>query len=367
MEDVIMEIDINKTAQYVYDNLTHGDFSMDELKQILEKRDIKLNNKQLGSLISELRKYGVSYDESLQVNTEMENENYNHLSQNPSYMERDFNDDFIPLKKSENNENLKILEDNVTNNSIHKFSESFLKDKLSPENIKNFEKYAIKKFNEISNDEKKKIKNSNFIRKCLKNYLLKSNDLEEINRIFPGLLDVTELNKINAIKNKDRTISFWIENIKKILNSRGVNEVVGLEQYINKKLNENDELLIAASNFNEKTKNALQETLIDGYLAYLNYLYSLTNVKIQDANLSDLVNNLIKTTEDEKAISNFEEKYPTQNNVDYQVKVQDANNTVATAAINAAMRELGSDASSKEIKDRSLEILNEATYSGKSK
>ena len=58
--------------------------------------------------------------------------------------------------------------------------------------------------------------------------------------------------------------------------------------------------------------------------------------------------------------------YPVLNNVETQVKVQDANSTLAQASINTALKELGSNATSEEIKKRSLEILNDATL-GKSK
>lgn len=49
--------------------------------------------------------------------------------------------------------------------------------------------------------------------------------------------------------------------------------------------------------------------------------------------------------------------------IETQVKVQDANNTRAQASINAAIEELGTNASSEEIKKRSLEILNDTTPS----
>ena len=111
-------------------------------------------------------------------------------------------------------------------------------------------------------------------------------------------------------------------------------------------------------------KKQVEELLIDGYLTYLNYLYSLANVKMHDVKVNDIVNNLLKVKEsDKEEIQKFNNEHPVLDDIETQVKVQDANNTRAQASINAAIEELGTNASSEEIKKRSLEILNDTTPS----
>ena len=158
-----------------------------------------------------------------------------------------------------------------------------------------------------------------------------------------------------------------IPKINEILKNRGIENTIGLEDYIIKKFNSNESLLLSYDSYSDFYKGQVEESLIDGYLAYLNYLYSLANVKVQDAKLNDMTANFLKVKESsKKEQQRFNDEYPVLNNVETQVKVQDANSTLAQASINTALKELGSNATSEEIKKRSLEILNDATL-GKSK
>ena len=85
---------------------------------------------------------------------------------------------------------------------------------------------------------------------------------------------------------------------------------------------------------------------------------------MHDVKVNDIVNNLLKVKEsDKEEIQKFNNEHPVLDDIETQVKVQDANITRAQATINAAIEELGTNSSSEEIKKRSLEILNDTTPS----
>ncbi len=341
-----MKENISEIAQYVYNNLSHGDFSMDELNKILEKDNIVLDNKQLGKLISELKMFGLTLDNSLEI------------------YDKDNSEDYIPYDSAEygekSNYEQSLSEDELQlgGNVKTPISEEFvsqlsIKDAITDKEIDKFIKYidiqpaelAKKVKNEILREvnanAKKKIelsKCSEFMRKCVNKYFAKIN-----------------------VKNN------VIPKINEILKNRGIENTIGLEDYIIKKFNSNESLLLSYDSYSDFYKGQVEESLIDGYLAYLNYLYSLANVKVQDAKLNDMTANFLKVKESsKKEQQRFNDEYPVLNNVETQVKVQDANSTLAQASINTALKELGSNATSEEIKKRSLEILNDATL-GKSK
>lgn len=103
----------------------------------------------------------------------------------------------------------------------------------------------------------------------------------------------------------------------------------------------------------------VQNILYDKVLAYQSYLVSLVGVKSADAKLNDLSSSLQAKPTEKETQQKFDKFYPEADVIEEQVKEQDASNTLATAAINMAMEELGKNASLEDIKNRSLEILKE--------
>lgn len=128
---------------------------------------------------------------------------------------------------------------------------------------------------------------------------------------------------------------------------------------IQKVFEHNPEFYKLARSINYMDQKRLLDTLCDYYLVHQNYLISLVNVKATDARLIDLATSLQAKESSEKVQSTFSNKYPETNIIENQVNVQDANNTLATAALNMAMEELGSNATPEAIRTRSLEILEE--------
>ena len=338
-----MKENISEIAQYVYNNLSHGDFSMDELNKILEKDNIVLDNKQLGKLISELKMFGLTLDNSLEIYDKDNSEDY------ISYDSAEYGE------KSNYEQSLSEDELQLGGNVKTPISEEFvsqlsIKDALTDKKIDKFIKYIDIQPAELAKDVKKEIlrevnvnankkielsKCSEFMKKCVDKYFAKIN-----------------------VKNN------VIPRIKKILKSRGIEDNIGIEDYVTRKFNDNESLLLSFNSYDDFYKKQVEELLIDGYLTYLNYLYSLANVKMHDVKVNDIVNNLLKVKEsDKEEIQKFNNEHPVLDDIETQVKVQDANNTRAQASINAAIEELGTNASSEEIKKRSLEILNDTTPS----
>ena len=326
-----MKENISEIAQYVYNNLSHGDFSMDELNKILEKDNIVLDNKQLGKLISELKMFGLTLDNSLEIYDKDNSEDY------ISYDSAEYGE------KSNYEQSLSEDELQLGGNVKTPISEEFvsqlsIKDAITDKKIDKFIKYIDIQPAELAKDVKKEIlrevnvnankkielsKCSEFMKKCVDKYFAKIN-----------------------VKNN------VIPRIKKILKSRGIEDNIGIEDYVTRKFNDNESLLLSFNSYDDFYKKQVEELLIDGYLTYLNYLYSLANVKMHDVKVND-----------KEEIQKFNNEHPVLDDIETQVKVQDANNTRAQASINAAIEELGTNASSEEIKKRSLEILNDTTPS----
>ena len=339
-----MKENISEIAQYVYDNLSHGNFSMNELNEILEKDNIILNNKQLGRLISELRKYGLTLDDTLEIYDKDDHTN-SHISydnaeygENSNYVQS-LSEDELQLsgavKKSipENFVSSLSIKEAITDKKIDKFIKFM---EIQPvELAKDVKKEILREVNVNANKKIELSKCSEFMEKCVDKYFAKIN-----------------------VKNN------VIPRIKKILKSRGIEDNIGIENYVTRKFNDNESLLLSFNSYDDFYKKQVEELLIDGYLTYLNYLYSLANVKMHDVKVNDMVDNLLKVKEsDIEEIQKFNNEHPVLDDIETQVKVQDANNARAQASINAAIEELGPNASSEEIRKRSLEILNDTTPS----
>ncbi len=339
-----MKENISEIAQYVYDNLSHGDFSMNELNEILEKDNIILNNKQLGRLISELRKYGLTLDDTLEIYDKDDHTN-SHISydnaeygENSNYVQS-LSEDELQLsgavKKSipENFVSSLSIKEAITDKKIDKFIKFM---EIQPvELAKKVKKEILQEVN-VNADKKIELsKCSEFMKKCVDKYFAKIN-----------------------VKNN------VIPRIKKILKSRGIENNIGIEDYVTRKFNDNESLLLSFNSYDDFYKKQVEELLIEGYLTYLNYLYSLANVKMHDVKVNDMLDNLLKVKEsDKEEMQKFNNEHPILDDIETQVKVQDANNARAQASINAAIEELGPNASSEEIRKRSLEILNDTTPS----
>ncbi len=338
-----MKENISEIAQYVYNNLSHGDFTMDELKGILEKNSIILSNKQLGKLISELRRYGLTLDDTLEIYDKDNDSDYISYN-NDEYGEKSnyvqsLSEDELQLsetvKKSipENFVSSLSVKEAITDKKIDKFIKFM---EIQPvELAKDVKKEILREVNVNANKKIELSKCSEFMKKCVDKYFAKIN-----------------------VKNN------VIPRIKKILKSRGIEDNTGIENYVTRKFNDNESLLLSFNSYDNFYKKQVEELLIDGYLTYLNYLYSLANVKMHDVKVNDIVNNLLKVKEsDKEEIQKFNNEHPVLDDIETQVKVQDANNARAQASINAAIEELGPNASSEEIRKRSLEILNDTTPS----
>lgn len=338
-----MKENISEIAQYVYNNLSHGDFTMDELKGILEKNSIILSNKQLGKLISELRRYGLTLDDTLEIYDKDNDSDYISYN-NDEYGEKSnyvqsLSEDELQLsgtvKKSipENFVSSLSVKEAITDKKIDKFIKFM---EIQPvELAKDVKKEILREVNVNANKKIELSKCSEFMKKCVDKYFAKIN-----------------------VKNN------VIPRIKKILKSRGIEDNTGIENYVTREFNDNESLLLSFNSYDDFYKKQVEELLIDGYLTYLNYLYSLANVKMHDVKVNDIVNNLLKVKEsDKEEIQKFNNEHPVLDDIETQVKVQDANNARAQASINAAIEELGPNASSEEIRKRSLEILNDTTPS----
>lgn len=341
-----MKENISEIAQYVYDNLSHGDFSMNELNEILEKGNIILNDKQLGKLISELKKYGLTLDDTLEI---YDKDNHTLASNHISYNNEEYGEksNYVQSLSEDELQLGGIVKKSVPENFVSSLS---IKEAITDKKIDKFIKFMEIQPVELAKDVKKEIlrevnvnankkielsKCSEFMKKCVDKYFAKIN-----------------------VKNN------VIPRIKKILKSRGIEDNTGIENYVTRKLNDNESLLLSFNSYDDFYKKQVEELLIDGYLTYLNYLYSLANVKMHDVKVNDIVNNLLKVKEsDKEEIQKFNNEHPVLDDIETQVKVQNANNARAQASINAAIEELGPNASSEEIRKRSLEILNDTTPS----
>lgn len=341
-----MKENISEIAQYVYDNLSHGDFSMNELNEILEKGNIILNDKQLGKLISELKKYGLTLDDTLEI---YDKDNHTLTSNHISYNNEEYGEksNYVQSLSEDELQFGGIVKKSVPENFVSSLS---IKEAITDKKIDKFIKFMEIQPVELAKDVKKEIlrevnvnankkielsKCSEFMKKCVDKYFAKIN-----------------------VKNN------VIPRIKKILKSRGIEDNTGIENYVTRKFNDNESLLLSFNSYDDFYKKQVEELLIDGYLTYLNYLYSLANVKMHDVKVNDIVNNLLKVKEsDKEEIQKFNNEHSVLDDIETQVKVQDANNTRAQASINAAIEELGPNASSEEIRKRSLEILNDTTPS----
>lgn len=341
-----MKENISEIAQYVYDNLSHGDFSMNELNEILEKGNIILNDKQLGKLISELKKYGLTLDDTLEI---YDKDNHTLASNHISYNNEEYGEksNYVQSLSEDELQLGGIVKKSVPENFVSSLS---IKEAITDKKIDKFIKFMEIQPVELAKDVKKEIlrevnvnankkielsKCSEFMKKCVDKYFAKIN-----------------------VKNN------VIPRIKKILKSRGIEDNTGIENYVTRKFNDNESLLLSFNSYDDFYKKQVEELLIDGYLTYLNYLYSLANVKMHDVKVNDIVNNLLKVKEsDKEEIQKFNNEHPVLDDIETQVKVQNANNARAQASINAAIEELGPNASSEEIRKRSLEILNDTTPS----
>lgn len=338
-----MKENISEIAQYVYNNLSHGDFTMDELKEILEKNSIILSNKQLGKLISELRRYGLTLDDTLEIYDKDNDSDYipynnDEYGEKSNYVQS-LSEDELQLsgtvKKSipENFVSSLSIKEAITDEKIDKFIKFM---EIQPvELAKNVKKEILREVNVNANKKIELSRCSEFMKKCVDKYFAKIN-----------------------VKNN------VIPKIKKTLKSRGIEDNIGIEDYVLRKFNDNESLLLSFDTYDDFYKNKMEELLIEGYLTYLNYLYSLANVKTHDVKVNDMVDNLLRVKESDKEnMKKFNNEHPILDDIETQVKVQDANNARAQASINAAVEELGPNASSEEIRKRSLEILNDTTPS----
>ena len=148
-----MKENISEIAQYVYNNLSHGDFSMDELNKILEKDNIVLDNKQLGKLISELKMFGLTLDNSLEIYDKDNSEDY------ISYDSAEYGE------KSNYEQSLSEDELQLGGNVKTPISEEFvsqlsIKDAITDKKIDKFIKYIDIQPAELAKDVKKKGENA---------------------------------------------------------------------------------------------------------------------------------------------------------------------------------------------------------------
>ncbi len=170
----------------------------------------------------------------------------------------------------------------------------------------------------------------------------------------------------NGIYSNDELLKSLVLDIIKKLSKSGLNvDNETVYKFIKDIFKNKPSFYELARSINHTDQLKLLNTLCDYYLANQNYLISLVNVKATDARLTDLASSFQAKESTQDVQDAFSDKYPEANFIENQVKVQDVNNTLATAALNMAMEELGQNADPEVLKNRSLEILEEEKSSGK--
>lgn len=170
--------------------------------------------------------------------------------------------------------------------------------------------------------------------------------------------EITDLKFMTT--SKDKIIKFIfnkvIENINKMEIKCDDQDVFN---YVKNTFDKNELLYDIAFSGNPNKIKDLVNLICSGFINLQNYRYVLASIKIQDAKMKDLTRILQVQESSEKNQRRIINKYRELSEIDNQVRIQDANDTLATAAINMAMEELGKDADSNEVKKRSFEILSE--------
>lgn len=158
----------------------------------------------------------------------------------------------------------------------------------------------------------------------------------------------------------DKIIELNTEEVLRKLTKAGLKyDYKTIYSHLKQTFDNNLELYSLAKSINYSDQKKLLNILCERFLSHQNYLISLVNVKASDAKLADLASTFQAKESSEKIQNNFSDKYPETEVIETQTKTQDVNNTLATAALNMAMEELGKNANPEAIRKRSLEILEE--------